>query len=192
MPSMLLLIDNYDSFTYNLFQLIAQSYPNVLVRRNDSITLDEITALCPKGIIISPGPGRPEDAGICIDVISHFAPTIPLLGVCLGLQAMAVAFGGKVIRAPMPIHGKRSHILHQEQGLFKNLPNPLEVGRYHSLIVDKISLLENCEVHAETTEGIVMAMRHRDYPSYGLQFHPESILTAHGADLIENFIRIEL
>jgi anthranilate synthase component 2 len=185
---MILLIDNYDSFTYNLYQLIVQTGQSVQVVRNDQITLDEIASLKPEAIILSPGPGRPEDAGICIEVIRRFGSEIPILGVCLGQQAIGIAFGGSVIQAPEILHGKRSLIFHRRQGMFQNVPLPFHVGRYHSLVIDHTKLPSCLRVEAETIEGMIMAVRHVDYPCFGVQFHPESILTEHGTLLIANFL----
>jgi len=186
---MILLIDNYDSFTHNLFQLFAPMYADVKVVRNDRITLDEISALQPKAVILSPGPGRPEDAGVCIDLIRTFAPSIPILGVCLGHQAIGLAFGGKVISAPVLLHGKKSLVFHRRQGIFKGMTLPCEAGRYHSLIVDKHSIPTALCIEAEDTDGVIMAIKHREFPCYGVQFHPESILTAQGEILARNFLK---
>ncbi len=186
---MILLIDNYDSFTYNLYQLIATLDADVKVVRNDQITLEEIAALKPKAIVISPGPGRPEDAGICLDLIRAFAPTIPILGVCLGHQAIGLAFGGTVISAPVILHGKKSPVFHRRQGLFYKLALPFHGGRYHSLLIERQTLPDCLRVEAETPDGLIMAVKHQQYPCYGIQFHPESILTDHGSALIANFLR---
>ena len=187
---MILLIDNYDSFTYNLYQLIAKQYKDVKVVRNDQITLDEIEKLAPEAIVISPGPGRPEDAGICVELIRRFAPTIPILGVCLGHQAIGVAFGGQVIRAPEILHGKKSLVFHSRKNLFEKVNLPFQAGRYHSLIIDKKSLPQELGVDAETSDGLIMAVKHRSYPCFGIQFHPESILTEQGSILLANFIKM--
>ncbi|MBI2809531.1 MAG: aminodeoxychorismate/anthranilate synthase component II [Candidatus Melainabacteria bacterium] len=186
---MILLIDNYDSFTHNLYQLTASFYPDVKVVRNDKITLDEIAALKPKAIILSPGPGRPDEAGICLDVIRAFASTIPLLGVCLGHQAIGMAFGGSVVSAPEILHGKRSQIFHRRQGLFKGAPLPCTAGRYHSLVIEKQSMPDCLTIEAEDIDGTVMAVRHKQFPCFGVQFHPESILTSQGDVLIRNFLK---
>jgi anthranilate synthase/aminodeoxychorismate synthase-like glutamine amidotransferase len=188
--SMILLIDNYDSFTYNLYQAIAPLVDEMQVIRNDKITLQEIEKLKPAGIILSPGPGRPEDAGICVDLIKKFAPTIPLFGVCLGHQAMAHAFGGKVIQCGEIVHGKKTSVFHNRQGIYADMPLPFAAGRYHSLIVDKASLPEMLMIEAENSEGIIMGMRHCEFPVYGVQFHPESILTPEGNLLIKRFLKI--
>lgn len=186
---MILLIDNYDSFTHNLYQLIAAVHPDVKIVRNDCITLDEIAALNPQAIIISPGPGHPQDAGISPDVIRAFAPKIPILGVCLGHQAIGLAFGGRIVSAPQILHGKKSLILHRRQGMFKGAALPFYAGRYHSLVIDKNSLPDCLQVEAEDSNQIIMAIKHKEYPCYGLQFHPESILTTHGELLIRNFLK---
>ena len=187
---MILLIDNYDSFTYNLYQLLINNDLPLHVVRNDKITIDEIKKLKPKAIVLSPGPGRPEDAGICIDVIKQFAPSIPILGVCLGHQAIGIAFGGKVVQADEIMHGKPSYIFHQRASLYKDMPVPFVAGRYHSLIVEKKSLPAELIVEAENSDGIIMGMKHRDFPTYGVQFHPESILTPEGNILIKQFIEM--
>lgn len=184
---MILLIDNYDSFTYNLAQYLGELGAEVTVARNDAITLDEIAALAPTHIIISPGPGVPDDAGITLDLIDRFAPTIPILGVCLGHQAIGQAFGGKVVRAGRLMHGKISSILHDGKGIFTGLPSPFVAARYHSLVVDEA--LPSClEVIARTPEGEMMGLRHLEYPTFGVQFHPESILSRHGHQLLRNFL----
>ncbi len=187
---MILIIDNYDSFTFNLYQAIAEMHRNVKVIRNDQITLEGIEALNPNGIIISPGPGRPEDAGICLDVIRKFGPTIPILGVCLGHQAMGLAYGGKVNRSSEILHGKESLIFHTRKKLFKGMPLPFKAGRYHSLLVEKEGLPSDLVVDAETPKGLIMAMSHKTHPIFGVQFHPESILTPEGKTLLKNFLEI--
>lgn len=186
---MILLIDNYDSFTYNLYQLIASLYPDVKVVRNDAISMDAIHALNPSAIVLSPGPGHPEEAGICIEVIRAFAPTIPVLGVCLGHQAIGVAFGGKVMAAPTLEHGKKSLIFHRRSGLFKDVQLPFEAGRYHSLVLDPQLLPACLTVLAQDSSEVIMAIKHNEFACYGIQFHPESILTAQGDLLIRNFIQ---
>jgi len=189
---MILLIDNYDSFTHNLFQLIAQFRSDIQIVRNDKITVEEVEKLNPDAIVLSPGPGRPEDAGICIELIRKMAPQTPILGICLGHQSIGAAFGGKVVSAPEIKHGKKSPIFHRRKGLFKNVPLPFSVGRYHSLVVDKSELPAELLIEAETADGIVMALRHAEYPCFGLQFHPESILTSQGAQLVQNFLEQEV
>jgi anthranilate synthase/phosphoribosyltransferase len=184
---MILLIDNYDSFTYNLAQYLGELGAEVQVVRNDAITLDEIAALAPTHIVISPGPGTPDDAGISLVLVERFAPSVPILGVCLGHQAIGQAFGGRVVRAERLMHGKVSPVHHDRRGLFSGLPSPFEATRYHSLIVAE-PLPECLEVSARTPEGEVMGLRHRGYPTVGVQFHPESILTEHGHQLLQNFL----
>lgn len=184
---MILLIDNYDSFTYNLYHLIAASHSNIKVVRNDQITIEEIEKLNPAAIFISPGPCTPNEAGVCLDLIRTFIDKIPIFGVCLGHQSIGQALGGKVIRANEIVHGKPALIYHHGKGLFEGLPSPFPAGRYHSLIVEKNTLPDTLECLAETKEGLIMALKHKKYPCYGVQFHPESILTPQGSKLIENF-----
>jgi anthranilate synthase/aminodeoxychorismate synthase-like glutamine amidotransferase len=189
---MLLVIDNYDSFTYNLVQYLGELGTEPVVRRNDEIDLDGIAELRPEQIVISPGPGRPEQAGITVSVIKRFGPTIPLLGVCLGHQAIGMAFGGSVVRAVAPMHGKTSVIRHDGRGVFAGITNPFTVARYHSLVVSADALPEDLEVAAKTEDdGTIMALRHRRFPIHGVQFHPESILTREGAHLLRNFLDLE-
>ncbi len=185
---MLLIIDNYDSFTYNLYQAIALKKENVKVVRNDLITLEEIEKMRPQGIVITPGPGRPEDAGICINAIKKFGPHIPILGVCLGHQAIGLAFGAEIHQSSAIMHGKDSLIFHSRKGLLKNMPLPFKAGRYHSLLVEKLP--PELIVDAETPDGLIMALHHKEYPIYGVQFHPESILTPDGSTIIQNFLEI--
>ena len=187
---MVLLIDNYDSFTYNLFQELSELGARVAVYRNDRITLKEIARLAPERLVVSPGPGRPEDAGISIEAIRECTGKIPILGVCLGHQAIGHAFGGKVIRADRLMHGKTSPIYHNGKEIFQGLPSPFEATRYHSLIVEKKSLPDCLEVTAWTREGEIMGLRHREGALFGVQFHPESILTAEGMNLLRNFLAI--
>ena len=188
---MILVIDNYDSFTYNLVQYLGELGTQPMVRRNNEVTLDEIAALKPERIVISPGPGRPEQAGITLDVIRTFGPTTPLLGVCLGHQAIGMAFGGAVVRAIAPMHGKTSSITHDGQGVFTGMATPLTVARYHSLVVDRNGWPGELEISAQTAEdGTVMALRHRQYPIHGVQFHPESIMTRDGHHLLRNFLKV--
>jgi anthranilate synthase/aminodeoxychorismate synthase-like glutamine amidotransferase len=191
---MLLVIDNYDSFTYNLVQYFGEMGAELLVKRNDEITLDEIEALKPGKIVISPGPCTPKEAGISSAVIERFGSRIPLLGVCLGHQCIGDVFGGKVIRAKRLMHGKTSQIKHDGKGLFAGLPNPFTATRYHSLLVEKESFPACLEITAtaEDNEEEIMGLRHRDYPIYGVQFHPESILTRDGKSLLKNFLQISL
>jgi anthranilate synthase component II len=185
---MILIIDNYDSFTYNLYQSVAQFYPQIKVIRNDRITVDEIKSLQPSGIILSPGPGRPEAAGICVDLIRSMNESIPLLGVCLGHQAIVYAFGGRIVQAPDIVHGKPELIFHHRKGLYQHLPLPFAAGRYHSLIADTASLPESLSIEAENADALIMGIRHRHLPIYGVQFHPESILTPAGDALLQNFV----
>jgi anthranilate synthase/aminodeoxychorismate synthase-like glutamine amidotransferase len=185
---MILVIDNYDSFTFNLVQLIGGRTTDILVRRNDQITLAEIGALRPAGILISPGPGRPEEAGITVEVLKTFGRTIPMLGVCLGHQALGHAFGGAVVHAPALMHGRTSMVHHTGAPLFAGVPSPFEATRYHSLVVSRKDLPECLEITAETADGVIMGLRHRDFPIQGVQFHPESILTRDGPRLLENWL----
>ncbi len=187
---MVLMIDNYDSFTYNLVQYLGQLGENVLVRRNDEITLDEIDGMKLRAIFLSPGPCSPREAGITVDAVLRFGGKIPIMGVCLGHQAIGYAFGADVVRAGKVMHGKTSPILNDGKTIFKGLPNPFPAGRYHSLIVDKSSLPDCLEVSAETAEGEVMGIRHRDFLVEGIQFHPESILTPNGKRLLRNFLAL--
>jgi anthranilate synthase/aminodeoxychorismate synthase-like glutamine amidotransferase len=188
---MILVIDNYDSFTYNLVQYLGELGTEPMVRRNDEITVDEIAVLKPERIVISPGPGRPEQAGITVDVIKRLGPTIPLLGVCLGHQAIGLAFGGSVVRAIAPMHGKTSTISHDGKGVFAGIASPLQVARYHSLVVDRAGWPAALEIAAETVDdGTVMALRHREFPIHGVQFHPESIMTREGHHLLRNFLGV--
>lgn len=185
---MLLIIDNHDSFTYNLYQAFAAFYPDVKIVKNDAITIEEIEQLNPIGIVLSPGPGRPEDAGICMDAIRYFQGKIPILGVCLGHQAIGLCFGASVTRAGEILHGKESLIFHSRKGIFEGMPLPFKAGRYHSLIVEKLP--SELIVDAESPQGFVMGMHHQTLPIYGVQFHPESILTPEGATLLKNFLKV--
>jgi anthranilate synthase component 2 len=187
---MLLLIDNYDSFTYNLAQYLGELGAEVRVERNDRITVDEIINIAPQQIVISPGPCTPNEAGISLELIRRLAGKIPILGVCLGHQAIGQAFGGKVIRARKVMHGKTSKIFHDERGLFSGTPNPMEATRYHSLIVEAESLPACLRVTAKTWDEEIMALEHRDLPVWGVQFHPESILTLDGKKLLANFLAV--
>ena len=188
---MLLVIDNYDSFTYNLVQYLGELGETVEVRRNNRVTLDEIeNTLRPERIVISPGPGTPDDAGITLDVIAHFSGKVPLLGVCLGHQAIGQAFGGKVIRAPELMHGKASRVSHDGKTIFAGMTDPFLAGRYHSLIVEKESLPDSLEISAQTADDIIMGLRHRELRVEGVQFHPESILTSEGKQLLANFLKL--
>jgi anthranilate synthase/aminodeoxychorismate synthase-like glutamine amidotransferase len=187
---MLLLIDNYDSFTYNLAQYFGELGCDLVVKRNDEISLDEIAALTPKYICISPGPCTPREAGISEDVVLLFGGKVPILGVCLGHQCIAEAYGGKIARAFRLVHGKSSVIRHNGSGVFADLPTPFEAGRYHSLIVERSSFPACLEIIAETDDGEIMALRHRQFPVYGVQFHPESVLTRHGKKILTNFLSL--
>ena len=192
---MIIVIDNYDSFTYNLVQYLGElgrTYPvanDLRVYRNDQISLDEIRALAPDAIVISPGPGRPQDAGISLDIIRELGPTLPILGVCLGHQSIGQVYGGNIVSAPTLMHGKTSHILHLGVGVFKQLANPFTATRYHSLIIERATCPAVLEITAWTEDGIIMGVRHREYPHLqGVQFHPESILTESGKQLLQNFL----
>jgi anthranilate synthase component 2/para-aminobenzoate synthetase component 2 len=186
----LLVIDNYDSFAYNLVQLFGEMDVDLTVKRNNEISIDEIEKLKPDRICISPGPGRPENAGVSSDLIRELGPNLPILGVCLGHQCIAQAFGGEVVRAKRLMHGKTSKIHHQSLGVFKDLPEPLEATRYHSLIVRRESLPDSLVITAETDDGEIMGLQHRQFPIHGVQFHPESILTKEGRKLLANFLRV--
>ncbi len=185
----ILVLDNYDSFVYNLVQYLGELGAEPIVVRNDQQTVDQLADLNPDGLLISPGPGRPDNAGTSLDAIAFFGTRIPVFGVCLGHQSIGQLFGGQVVRAPELVHGKTSSIIHQEQGVFAGLPNPLEATRYHSLIVERETLPETLEVTAETPDELIMGIRHRTLDIEGVQFHPESILTAAGKDLVSNFLR---
>jgi len=187
---MLILIDNYDSFTYNLVHFLGELGAPCEVYRNDKISADEVIKKMPKAIVLSPGPCTPNEAGICLDLIKATEGKIPLLGVCLGHQSIGQAYGGKVIRAPEPLHGKLSTIRHKDKGVFKGLPERFEVTRYHSLIVERKSLPADLEVTAETADGIIMGLQHKTHPVHGVQFHPESIASQHGHDLLANFLSL--
>ncbi len=185
---MILMIDNYDSFTYNLVQYIGQLGGEVAVHRNDKISLDEIRRLQPDAIVISPGPCTPKEAGISVELIRQFSSTIPILGVCLGHQAIGYAFGGEVVRAERIMHGKTSQIINDGRTIFQGLPNPFVAGRYHSLIVKRDSLTDCLEISAETEQGEIMGIRHKEYQVEGIQFHPESVLTPNGKRILKNFL----
>ncbi len=187
---MLFILDNYDSFTYNLVQYFGDLGAEPVVRRNDEITVAEIAELRPDRICISPGPGTPRDAGISEDIIRELGPRVPVLGVCLGHQAIGEVYGGEVVRAGRLMHGKTSPILHAGDGVFAGLPSPFEATRYHSLVVKPESVPECLEVNARTAEGEIMGIRHREFPIHGVQFHPESILTSEGKRLLENFLKL--
>ena len=188
MSARVLVIDNYDSFVYNLVQYLGELGAKPIVHRHDAVTLDDVEALAPDAVLISPGPRRPEDAGVSTAVIHWAAGRVPVLGVCLGHQAIGAAWGGSVVRAPEVMHGKTSMVHHGGAGVFAGLPDPLEATRYHSLIVDLDSVPDELEVTATSEDGLVMGLRHREHDVEGVQFHPESILTAHGHDLLANFL----
>jgi anthranilate synthase/aminodeoxychorismate synthase-like glutamine amidotransferase len=187
---MLLVIDNYDSFTYNIVQYLGELGAKLSIHRNDQITLEQIEKLTPSRILISPGPGKPDDAGISLAVIEKYAEKLPILGVCLGHQAIGQFFGGKVVRADSPVHGKSAEICHDGKTIYKGLPYRFKAGRYHSLIVERSSLPSDLEVSSTTPEGLIMGLRHKKYKIEGVQFHPESILTADGKKLLQNFLEI--
>ena len=185
---MILVIDNYDSFTYNLVQYLSELGAEVVVQRNDAVTVDELQKLRPTGVLISPGPGRPEDAGVSLDLIAKLGSNTPIFGVCLGHQSIAQHFGASVVRAERLMHGRTSQILHEGRGVFESLPSPLTATRYHSLIVKRDTIPDLLEITAWTDQGEVMGIRHRVLPIEGVQFHPESFLTEHGHDLIRNWL----
>ena len=187
---MILMIDNYDSFTYNLVHYLAELGEEVVVHRNDKLELEDIGKLNPDMLVVSPGPCTPKEAGISVEAIKEFAGRMPILGVCLGHQSVAYAYGGKIVRADRLLHGKTSEIYHDGKGIYKDIPDPFEATRYHSLIVNKESLPEIFEITAWTDEGEIMGIRHKEHMIEGVQFHPESILTKHGKDLLNNFISI--
>jgi anthranilate synthase component 2 len=186
---MIVIIDNYDSFTFNLYQSVAAFHDDVRVYRNDAITVDALNDLDVAGIVLSPGPGRPEHAGICVELIRNNKKSVPMLGVCLGLQAMMIAFGGQVCPAEEIVHGKHDVIFHHRKNIYTGLSLPFQAGRYHSLIADRKTLPSVLEVEAESKSGVIMGLRHRTLPYYGVQFHPESILTPEGDRLIQNFVQ---
>lgn len=188
---MLLLIDNYDSFTFNLVQFFGDLGVDCVVKRNDALEVDDVLALRPEAVVLSPGPCTPNEAGICLNLVQAAAQArLPLLGVCLGHQAIGQAFGGQVVRAPEPVHGKTSPVFHENSDLFTGLPNPFVATRYHSLIVQRATLPSCLHPTAWTEDGIIMGLRHVDLPIYGVQFHPESIATSHGHDILANFLRL--
>ena len=187
---MILIIDNYDSFTYNLVQYIGTMNPNLVIYRNDKISLEKIKKINPTHIVISPGPGKPEDAGLSIDLIKEFGKNIPILGICLGHQAITVAFGGKVDRSNEIVHGKVSKVIHSESAIFKNIPKTFEATRYHSLVSIPDFFPKELKITAKTENNLIMALEHKSFPIYGLQFHPESIVTEYGMQMIENFISL--
>ena len=186
----ILIIDNYDSFTYNLYQLIGRFERNITVKRNDEVSVDEINKINPDKIVISPGPGIPEDSKVSLDVIKELGKTKPVLGVCLGHQGIGISFGAKIKHAPTLMHGKSSHVVHDAKGIYKSVPQKFEAGRYHSLIIDRNTLPDELIISAETDEDVVMGVRHKDYPIVGIQFHPESVLTPIGYQLIKNWLEL--
>jgi len=187
---MLLLIDNYDSFTYNLYHYMGELGAKTTVCRNDALTVDDIVEMRPQAIVLSPGPSDPDHAGICLETIARCAGHIPIFGVCLGHQSIGQAFGGRVVRAPVPMHGKISEISHCNTDLFENLPSPFEATRYHSLMVDLATLPDCLEVTARSDDGVIQGLKHRTLPVYGVQFHPESIATENGHALLANFLKL--
>lgn len=187
---MLLMIDNYDSFTYNLVQYLRELGEEVVVYRNDKISIAEIEKLTPQRIVVSPGPCTPNEAGVSVETIRHFAGKLPILGVCLGHQSIGQAFGGRIVRAEKLMHGKTSPVFHDERELFKGLPNPLDATRYHSLVVERSTFPSCLEITAWTEEKEIMGLRHRELPVWGIQFHPESILTVNGMDMLRNFLEM--
>lgn len=184
----ILVIDNYDSFTYNLVQLVGKFTSDIIVKRNDEINIEEIKNLNPNKIIISPGPGRPEDSNISLDVIRELGKTIPVLGVCLGHQGIGYCFGSNITNAPKLMHGKTSKVMHDGKTIYKNIPQNFDAGRYHSLVIDKLTLSEDLEITSTTEDEIIMGVRHKQYPIEGIQFHPESILTPEGKNIIKNWL----
>ena len=184
---MIVLIDNYDSFTFNLVHYLGELGAEVVVHRNDKVSADDVVAAAPDAIVLSPGPCTPNEAGICLDLVEKAAPTIPLFGVCLGLQSIGQAFGGNVVRAPLPVHGKLSEVTHQGQGVFRGINGPFKATRYHSLVVDRATMPDDLMVTAET-DGLVMGAAHRAYPAHGVQFHPESIASENGHLILKNFL----
>ena len=186
---MIFVLDNYDSFTYNLVQILGQLGAEIEVRRNDQVTIDEVAAMHPERIVISPGPCTPQEAGISIPLIRRFAASVPILGVCLGHQAIGAAFGGRIVRAPRLMHGKTSEVEHDSRTIFRGIRKPMTCTRYHSLIVSEDGLPDELQISARS-EGLIMGLRHRNYPIEGVQFHPESVLTGEGARLLENFLKL--
>lgn len=187
---MILMIDNYDSFVYNLVHYFEELDEEIIVKRNDEITIDDIKILNPEIIVLSPGPCSPNEAGICIETVKYFKGIIPILGICLGHQTIGQVFGAKIVKAIEPVHGKVHSITHDNKGVFTNLKNPLNVTRYHSLVVERETLPDKLEISAETKEGEIMGLRHKDYMIEGVQFHPEAVLTEYGHELLQNFITL--
>ncbi|HEX9615535.1 MAG TPA: aminodeoxychorismate/anthranilate synthase component II [Bacteroidota bacterium] len=189
---MILIIDNYDSFTYNLVQYLGELGAEQTVVRNDAISADEIASMRPTHIVISPGPCTPKEAGISVDVIRRYHQTIPILGVCLGHQAIGEAFGGRIVRAPAIVHGKTSEIIHKKEGVFKGIPSPFTATRYHSLVIEPESMPSELSLTAWTQDNVIMGVQHKTSHTYGVQFHPESIATKHGKDLLKNFLKVRM
>jgi anthranilate synthase component 2 len=187
---MILVIDNYDSFTYNLVQALGKKTQDILVKRNNEITSDEIAKLAPRGIVLSPGPGKPEQAGITVEVIQRFGPTVPILGVCLGHQAIGFAFGARITHAPSLMHGRTSSVTHSGETILKSVSNPLRVGRYHSLVIAPETFPAELKVTARTHDGVIMGVTHRRFPIEGIQFHPESVLTQEGEIILNNWLEV--
>jgi anthranilate synthase component II len=187
---MILVIDNYDSFTYNLVQMVGKMAPNIRVIRNKDMSVDEIAALKPHGIILSPGPGRPEDAGVTVDVVKKLGTKIPILGVCLGHQSIGFAFGAKITHAPSIMHGRTSEVIHSGDTILHSVPSPLIAGRYHSLVISPEQFPDELKISARTHDGIIMGITHRKYPIEGIQFHPESILTEDGPTILHNWLEV--
>lgn len=187
---MFLLIDNYDSFTYNLWHFLGELGAEVVVHRNDKISVDDALALAPQGIVLSPGPCDPDRAGICLDLVARAAGEVPILGVCLGHQTIGQVFGGKVVRGPVPMHGKLSRVTHNGTGVFEGLPSGFSATRYHSLVVERESMPDSLSITAETEDGLVMGLAHESLPIHGVQFHPESIASEHGYRILDNFLRL--
>ena len=187
---MIVLIDNYDSFTFNLVHYLGELGAETIVHRNDKLSVGDVVASGPDAIVLSPGPCTPNEAGICLDLIAHASPTIPILGICLGHQAIGQAFGGAVVRAPLPVHGKLSEIRHQGGGVFRGINAPFRATRYHSLVVERASMPQELDVDAETDQGLVMGLSHKNLPTHGVQFHPESIASEHGHLILQNFLDI--
>jgi anthranilate synthase component 2 len=187
---MILVIDNYDSFTYNLVQMVGNMSPDIRVIRNQDMSVEEISALKPRGIILSPGPGRPEDAGVTVEVVQKLGATIPILGVCLGHQAIGYAFGAKIVHAPTLMHGRTSEVTHSGETILQSIPSPLVVGRYHSLVISPEQFPDELKVTSHTSDGIIMSVTHRKYPIEGIQFHPESILTPEGQHILQNWLEV--
>jgi anthranilate synthase component II len=187
---MILVIDNYDSFTYNLVQMVGNMAPDIRVIRNNDMSVDEIATLAPRGIILSPGPGRPEDAGVTVKVIQKLGAAIPILGVCLGHQSIGYAFGAKIVHAPTLMHGRTSEVTHSGETILRSIPSPLTVGRYHSLVISQEYFPDELKISSRTSDGIIMGVTHRKYPIEGIQFHPESILTKEGQNILHNWLEV--